>query len=380
MKYKIINKKKLYLTIFADWILRIIFLPINLSEKDEKITPNQIKSILIIRTAYLGDILMTLPVLKPLKERFTDSKISFLVSTSGNDLLKNNPYVDEIIQYDPFWFYLSKIKKYFIFIKLFRKKSFNLIIEARGDIRDILFLVFPIKAKYKVSYNTGGGGILLTHVVPYDELKHKVEYHLDIVRYLGCNTDNIDWNIYLTDEDQKKVMELLEHKAVKKPFVSIHPGARMNLKRWPKDRFASLCDKIIEQFGFPLVLLGSVEEKKLIEDITLTMQHTPISFAGQINLRELAGVISHSTLLICNDSAPMHIAAAMKIPTIAIFGPSKSKETKPYGNIHRVVEKDFPCRYRCDESFCHNKPFHACMDAVEVKDVLEQIGNLLKVL
>ena len=378
MQYKIINKKKLYLTIIVDWVLKILFGSVTVFKKKENTDFNRIQKILIIRTAYLGDILMTLPILRPLKERFINSKIIFLTSKLGGQLLLNNPYVDKIMEYDPFWFYSSKKREYLKFIKYLKKESFDLIIEARGDIRDILLLLFPTRSKYKISYNVGGGGDLLTHVVPYNGLKHKVEYHLDMVRYLGCNTNAIDWNIYLTEKEKNKIAELLNMNGVHDAFISVHPGARLPLKRWPGERYAGLCDMIMEKYSFPLVLLGSREENELIEEIISKMKNKPIDLAGQTNIRGLAGILSRTTLFICNDSAPMHIAAALKTPTVAIFGPSKNIETMPYGNMNKIVEKEFPCRYRCDESSCHNKPFHACMDAIEVTDVFERFDELLK--
>ena len=81
---------------------------------------------------------------------------------------------------------------------------------------------------------------------------------------------------------------------------------------------------------------------------------------------------------ICNDSAPMHIAAAMKTLTVAIFGPSKSRETGPYGNVHRVVEKDFPCRFTCDEDSCKHKIYQACMKAITPDDVYNAAMELIK--
>jgi len=103
------------------------------------------------------------------------------------------------------------------------------------------------------------------------------------------------------------------------------------------------------------------------------MKAKPIILAGKINLREMAGIFSKSALVICNDSAPMHIAAALKIPTIAIFGPSKSMETGPYGNKNIVVEKDYPCRYTCDERVCRHDMENACLTDVLIEDVYDAV-------
>ena len=109
------------------------------------------------------------------------------------------------------------------------------------------------------------------------------------------------------------------------------------------------------------------------------MNHPAINLAGKISLRLLGGMIERFNLFICNDSAPLHIASALKIPTVAIFGPSKNGETGPYGNFHKVVEKNFPCRYICDDNTCHHERFHACMNDITVENVLEAAKAVLEV-
>ncbi|MEK6673897.1 MAG: glycosyltransferase family 9 protein [Nitrospirota bacterium] len=378
MRYKIINKKKLYATALADLIGSVVFLPKFLLRKNEKISPKEIRSILVIRTAYIGDAIMTLPVLRPLRERFTKAKISFLTSAGAADLIANNPWLDEVIAYDPFWFYQSEKGTYLDFINNMRKRYFDLVIEARGDIREFLFILWPLKARYKVSYSIGGGGYFLTHIVPYRGLKHKVEYHLDIARHLGCSAEGAEWGIYLTEDEKKGIRDLINSAGIRKPFVCVHPGARLPLKMWMPERYALLCDGIIKRFSLPVVLLGASGEIKAIDDIIRHMEDKPVSLAGRLSLRELAGVIAESSLLICNDSSPMHIAAAMKTPVVAIFGPSKSRETAPYGNVNRVVEKDFPCRYSCDENTCRHKRFHSCMREVSVDDVSNAVEDIIR--
>jgi lipopolysaccharide heptosyltransferase II len=382
--YKIINKKKLFATIAADIIGNIIFLPKLLFKRTEEIIPEKIKEILVIRTAYIGDVIMTLPILKPLKELYKDARITFLTSSKAAEVLENNPYIDEILTYDAFWFYPKAIgkavKEYLDFLKAFRNKHYDLVMEARADIRDILLLAYLSKSAYRVSYNVGGGGYLLTHVVPFEKIKHRVEYHLDIVRFLGCEVNRIEWGLYLTSEEKNYAKTKLLEKGIEETdfVVGIHPGGRLGLKCWPFQRFAEVADWIPAKSGVKVVFTGSEEERGLIEKIITMMDHTAINLAGGIDLQLLASLIERFNLFICNDSAPLHIASAMKTPTVAIFGPSKSRETGPYGTLHRVVEKDFPCRYQCDENSCHHERYHACMKDITVEDVLEGVKTVLE--
>ena len=326
---------------------------------------------------------MTLPILKPLKELYPYARITFLTSYSAKDIIINNPYIDEILTYNAFWFYpksfKNAIKEYRGFLNVLRSKSYDLVIEARADIRDVIFLAYRSKGRYRISYKVGGGGYLLTHIVPYKALKHKVEYHLDIVRYLGCKCEEIEWGIYLTKDEELKTDKLLTQTGIphNRPLFAIHPGARKELKCWFSKGYATLSDALIDKYDASLVIIGSPDEIGLAEKVSKMMKKKAVILAGKITLRETAGILKRCNLFICNDSAPMHIAAAMKTPTVAIFGPSKSNETGPYGNIHRVVEKDFPCRYTCDEDVCLDKINNECMNAITPEDLFNAVKDIM---
>ena len=371
--YKIVNRKKRILTLISDLVGHVLFFPFRFFVEPAPIRPNAVGRILLIRTAYLGDVIMTLPILKPLKERFPKASVTVLTSSGGREILQNNPYVDDVIVYEPFWFYPSRFRGYLTFLSGFRKRSFDLVIEARADIRDILFLVLPARSKAKLSYAVGGGRYILTHVAPYERRKHKVDYHLDLVRYLGGRTDSIRWGICLTEAEKEDVAQLLQKSGVSEPYFCVHPGGRLPLKRWPSDRWAILCDRMIDRFQLPLLLLSAGPEIGLVGEITGLMRNRPIILAGKTTIRQLSGVLAQASLLVCNDSAPMHIAAALGTATVAIFGPSKSIETGPYGKNHVIVEKEFACRPTCDESRCTNKHHHACMESISVEDVFHVV-------
>ncbi len=124
-------------------------------------------------------------------------------------------------------------------------------------------------------------------------------------------------------------------------------------------------------------MFGAPDERAVVEEMIRGMQYSPISLAGLLNLREMAGVLARASVFICNDSGPMHIAAAMKTPTVALFGPSKSIETGPYGEGHCVVEKDFPCRTTCDESSCTFERHNACMQDLTVDDAFRAVADII---
>ncbi|MBF0537742.1 MAG: glycosyltransferase family 9 protein [Nitrospirae bacterium] len=380
-RFKIINRRKLLLTAMADFVGEAIFLPVRLLRGrvvgvlDQIPSEADVREILVVRTSYLGDVIMTLPILRPLKERFPRARLTFLTSKAASEVLMTNPYVDEVITYDPFWFYPSPKSDYIKFIWGVKRRSFDLVIEARGDIRELMLLVGPLRAACKVSYDVGGGGFLLTHVVPYEGLTHKVQYHMGLVKYLGCRVDVLDWGFYLTQQERARALKIINDHNIEPPFVAIHPGSRLSLKKWPLQRYAMLCDIIAQEYNMPVVVFGSAADRDSISGLKRRVRCGVVDLSEALTLREFAGVIAHSRLLVCNDSAPMHVAACEGVPVVAIFGPSKSVETAPYGDIHRVVQKGFPCRTACDESTCHHTRHHACMTDISVQDVFDAVRD-----
>ncbi len=378
MFYKIINRKKRYATKVADALGSLLYLPRTLLRRHREIAPEKITSILIIRTAYIGDVMMTIPMLRPLRLQFPEAHVSFLTSTPAAELLRGNPDLDEVICFEPFWFYQSAYKSsYLQFLRSVGRRRFDLVIETRGDIREILLLVRPFKAKFKVSYGVGGGAYMLSHVVPYPGLKHKVEYHLDICRYLNCPVNKVEWGVHLSAEERKRVEQILCDSGLNGPFLAAHPGSRLVLKRWLKARYAELFDRISVTTGLPVILLGAPAETPLVNEIAAHMKQTPVNLSGKLDLRQMAGVLARARAFVCNDSAPMHVAAAVDTPTVALFGPSKSVETAPFGSIHRVVERKMPCRSTCDESNCLHTDRHACMRSISVDQALSVVAEML---
>ena len=384
MYYKIINKKKKIGTLMADLFGQAMWSPFLLFRKRCDASFHQdLHRILVIRTAYVGDVVMTLPLLRPLKEMFPKARISFLTTSNAGEVLENNPFVDEILLYDAFWFYPNGKKKaivdYLRILRVIRSRAYDLVIEARGDIRDIFLLAYLSGGKKRVSYGVGGGGFLLTHVVPFKSIKHKIRYHLDMATFLGCKADAVEWNMYLGKGEEHRAEEILESIGVtfERPLVAVHPGARKELKRWSSEGYALVADRLAKELDVSIVILGGPDEVKLAERVERLMRLEAFMLAGKTSLREMSAILKMCDLFICNDSAPLHIASMMRVPTVAVFGPSKREETGPYGNIHAVVEKEFECRYTCDEDVCHHIPYNACLKTIAPEDVFVPACDIL---
>jgi len=384
VNYKVINRKKKVALAAGDFVGSLLWAPVGLFRRQRPVVPDEVRDILLIRTAYIGDVVMTIPLLKPLRRLYPRAKITFLTNRPSGELLRNHPAIDRVITYDAFWFYertgRTAFSEYLNVLEAVRKTRYDLVVEARGDIRDIFLLAFLGRNKRRVGYGIGGGRYLLTDIVPFTSVKHRVEYHRDIARFLGTCDEDVAWDCHLSAAEENRADDILKENGVDphKQFITMQPGARKPLKRWPVERFAAAADALTRHYGVPLVITGSAGERALAGHMVAAMQTKPVVLAGKISLRQLAAVLRRSLFFVCNDSAPLHIASMMKTPTVAVFGPSKSRETGPYGNPHRVVERDFPCRVTCDEDVCCFHSHHACMKAIGTEDVVAAAGSLYK--
>ncbi len=375
--YKIINNKKRFLVHTADTLLNtaayLRLLPSRSQTTD--LRNESIQRILIIRLAYVGDVVMTLPVIKPLAKAFPGARIDFLTSRFAAPLLESCPNLSSIISFNAPWFYrgpeADNTKE---LVSKLKDERYDLGIDFRGDIRNIYHCLYRPQIRYRVSYNSGGGDKLLTHAVHWKELKHKVEYHLDILKSIGIAAKSTCPEICLTDDEVQIARDFLNRLPgcrERSPLV-IHPGARMPLKKWSIEKFVDLV-KRIDKCGLGPVLVidtkGSEYARQMADNSTAA-----INLAGALSLREMAALLSLCCMMVCHDSGPMHIAAAVNTPVIALFGPSRPIETAPCGTDHTVLEGQCNQKDTCDENNCLTGRSE-CMQKITVEKVLNEIQN-----
>ncbi len=345
------------------------------------INPGDIREILVVRTAYIGDVVMTLPVLGPIKNTFPNARLTFLACSAARDMLAANPHIDSVIAYDAFWFYKkSGLARYLRLVNELRRKRFDLVVEARGDIRDIFLIAYLSGARHRISYGVGGGGFLLTDIVPFERIRHRVDYHMDIARRLGAAPGALDWGVMpgKTHFSNAEALLSLNNPNAGGPVVGIHAGGRKELKRWGKERYAALAGELVSRRNARVFFTGATEDYPLIDGIIKGAGRGAVNLAGKTDLLTLSALLKRLDVFITNDSSVLHLASAVKCPCVAVFGPSKSNETGPYANpTSRVVEKDFPCRETCDEDLCLHGVHNECMSAISVDDVLNAVDYAL---
>ncbi len=352
-----------------------------------------IKKILVIKLRHIGDVLLTVPAIRALKETFPKASISVLINSGTEDVLTGNHLIDELIVFDRTVKNLSVIKRYMKeikFLKDIRSRDFDMTVDLTGGDRSAI-VSFMSGARYRLVNTLGKKGFpgkrfLYTHLASIDKQKHMAMQNLDVVRQFGINTNNLDIHIFIPDEVRLSIKRILEENDIRQndKIVHVHPTSRWLFKCWKDGYMANIISWLIDK-GMR-VIMTSAPERKELEKAQRILSLLPsrithdtsrfINLCGKTIIKELAAISEASDLFIGVDSAPMHIAAAVKTPVIALFGPT-GEEWVPYGKDHIVISKDMPCK-PCKKGSCEGIPLRECMIAIKPEDVKEAVSKILK--
>jgi 3-deoxy-D-manno-octulosonic-acid transferase/heptosyltransferase-1 len=342
-------------------------------------------NILIVKLSAIGDVIHTLPSLAALRRCYPQAHISWVVEEAAADLLLDHPMLDRVL--------VSRRKSWVRdlregrdrtavlheiggFLRTLRDHPYEIVIDFHGLLKSAI-LVYLSRGRRKLGYDSlqEGSGLILNEKIPEDMGKHAVERYLDFPRHLGCDTSRPEFPIALQDAHFKRVRELLAAKTVDttRGFVAVSPVAYWETKLWDETKFAAVCDRIVRELGLPVVFTGESPEGP-ISRIRSLMQAPSASAAGETSLRELAALYKKAAVLLTTDSGPMHLAAAVGTPVVALFGPTSPERTGPYGEGHVVIRKNMDCS-PCFRKACDTLE---CMKAISVEDVFEAVRDRIE--
>jgi heptosyltransferase-3 len=208
-----------------------------------------------------------------------------------------------------------------------------------------------------------------------------VDYNLALVRSLGIETLENKLTISWSTEDALHVEALLIHMGWKRgwPFVVLHPTSRWLFKTWHIEGYAQVCDYIASVHGMSVVVTGGpdAKERQLVQEVLEKCRSRPIDLSGILSLKQLAACIAKADLFIGVDSAPMHIAAAVGTPVIALFGPSGDHMWGPWGRGHTVIKKGWDCQ-PCGRDGCNGTKVSRCLETIPAEDVIRAVNEKLR--
>ena len=342
------------------------------------INKSEINRILIRATNWVGDVVMTLPALEAVRESFPKSTIVVLARPWVMPLFESHPMVDGVMPVGkgkgPFSGPTDILNAAF----QIRRRGFDMAILSQNAFEAAL-IAYLGGIRYRVGYNTDHRRLLLSHAVIRDDQimnAHQVEYYLSLIKAIGLDARSKDPELFVSKEQEEKARPLLSENGVEQDdfILGMSPGAIYGpAKRWPPERFAVIGDMAVDRWGAKVMIFGSSQEKDICASVSTAMNHPSINLCGGTELGELIALIRKCNLFVTNDSGLMHIASALKVPLVAVFGSTNPVATGPRGPGSRIVLHQADCapcmRPECSRDF-------KCMLSIEPEDVWNELLTL----
>jgi len=340
-----------------------------------------LKRILVIRTDRIGDVILSTPAMRALRQRYPDALIAAMVSPYTKEIVEGSPFLDEVIVYDKElthkgW--LSTLR----FAFALRQKMFDaaLVLHPTNRVHLIAFLAGIPK---RVGYNKKLGFLLTDKVEHLKQLgeKHELEYSLDLAGFLDAQTQDKTLFMPIKSESEKWAEGFIEGLRIRKEegLLIINPSASCPSKIWPPERFAEVADILAKRYGLKVIIVTGALDSPLAEKVIKNMHAPAISLAGKISLSQLASILKRASLFISNDSGPVHICSALNVPVISIFGRSQAGLSPRRWGPVGVKDKALHKQVGCVECLAHNcKRGFACLNAITVSEVVSCASSILK--
>lgn len=335
------------------------------------------RNLLIIKLRHIGDVLLSTPVLRALRDAYPDARLTMLVNRGTEGILLHNPNVDEVlcVEKGPWQAQVN-------FVRMLRRRRFDCVIDLTDGDRSAV-ITLATGAALRVGFNAEHRwrGLLYNALaVPRQTDQHRVEYDLSALRHLGLDPKPGTPALYVSQAEEHIVETWLDEAGLRSsrdvPLVLLQPGARYSLKVWPHERFVELADRLSERFSCRILLGGDQREREIAERIARRTRCAPTVIAGKFSLLQFAALAQRCALFVGNDGGAMHIAAAMGTPVVALFGPTYPRRWGPRGGPAQVLYKGFDCR-ACYHPTCLRGD-DSCMQHITVDEVCEAASRMLE--
>ncbi len=332
---------------------------------------------LFIKPSSLGDIVHALPVVSAIKARWPEVHLTWVVKRRWAEI------VDRVEGVDRVWRVDETAGSWVGEAYRLRAERFDVAVDLQGLFRSGA-LAWLCGAPVRIGFANGreGSPWFYTRRVPIPTKDmHAVDRYLLVAESLGARVEGApQFRFRLLDVDMEAVRNILHRKgaSMDRPWIAMNVSARWPTKRWSLGSFARVIDRLHQEGLGPVVVIGSAEERADAEQLRTIAKSRFIDLTGEVPLRCLPALLSTAALLVTNDSGPMHIAAAVGVPVVALFGPTSEIRTGPYGANHRVLAGPVPCR-PCFSRVCRHDPELECLHLIEPENVVEAVRRLLSV-
>ncbi|MGV3722141.1 MAG: glycosyltransferase family 9 protein [Actinomycetota bacterium] len=315
---------------------------------------------------HIGDCVLTTPLLRALKRRFPEAKLVVSIPASNGELLSTNPHVDEILVRPKLSSWGAKVR----FAVDMRRHNYDLIISLQEK------SMFYAWATWYTTLWNGQRPVTVVlhhkrthrwyqHSVPVRADQHEVHKYLGIATTLDCPRErNPVLELTPTCEAREYVEELLGSNGFNADdrFIGINPGGSTAEKRWPPERFARTADRLHQETGLPIMIFGGPSDHRRAAEIARLMTCTPLVVAGRASLGHTAALLERCRMLVTGDTGPMHMAVAMAVPVVALFGPTNPIKFGPFTRLKTVLRHEMPCA-ECAHPCLHTITAEECVEA-----------------
>ncbi len=345
---------------------------------DKILADTGIEKIIIRAVNWVGDAVMTLPAVTALGEIFPGSEIVVLAKPWVAAVYEGHPVVREVMIYRKEEGVSGGFKGLAAAVRKLRARKFDMAVLFQNAF-EAAFIARAAGIPLRLGYDRDGRAMLLTHRVSCDSFKpewHQVEYYLNILRAAGWNAESRDPVMAAPGKERGESLELLAERGINENniIVALSPGAMYGeAKRWPAERFAALGDMAAERWGARVLVMGSGKEISICKAVTSAMAASAVNLCGETSLNLAMAVIERCSMFVTNDSGLMHLAAALGVPTVAVFGSTDPVATGPRGPHTCIVRHPVDCS-PCFKTVCPRD--FRCMKAIEPVDVWNAMESM----
>ncbi|MBF0274949.1 MAG: glycosyltransferase family 9 protein [Nitrospinae bacterium] len=332
------------------------------------------KKILVIKLRLIGDLIISVPAYRTIKENFPDTHLSVIVEKGFEAVLENNPHVDKIIVFD-------KTKGFFHLVSLIlnlRKEAYDWVIDFHGGPTSGLLTLFS-GGKLTVGYGKRKF-YYQKHIHFLRKGLNARQFYLKVLQELGLTINKENTELFVAEETTKNIRKKLFEKGISGSFILIHAAVKKRSEEWQPEKYAELIKRIETELKVAVVLSCGPSQENQLKNIELLLDTPPVMFKGELHLREFIALVEESKALISYDSSPVHIAAAFEKPVVALYGTiSPENWGYQYENYCSVFVPDLECRSTCFQNKlpeCH-QGLSLCMTSITVEEVFNHVKKMV---
>lgn len=363
--------------------LKIRLLKIFFSVKRKSIIKNPQK-ILLIKTGAIGDILMTTPLMREIRRLFPSAKIDYLVGNWSKDVLKNNPNINSIISFDEKIMLKKRIFKVLSLIKKIRKQNYDLCFVLDRSYLINLFAYF-CNIPYRIGFDRDGEGFTLTNPVKAYWNNHHIKEYLRLLEPYNIKSKKCGMEVFLSKKDKDIIKKILDRIIIKKtkkgkligiaPLSAVNPGETAFNRRWPKENYVEIINKLLKQNSLIFLFGGSNEFDEIEKLRQLFKNKNRIFNCANLNIQQSVLLMKKMNLFLTHDSGPMHMASCANTKVLTLFGPTNPNEKAPLNKgssfiwkNHHLIKKGIQADYLSRSG----------MEKISIEEVYNKTREMLK--